>query len=91
MVNPRTAGQWQSALPNEIAAMPFRSYLEEGNVRQRGSRIMSTATLKATGPRARFALALVGALLVAGTCGLWAFYGTDVFFEIVRTGWAMCF
>ena len=52
---------------------------------------MSTATLKVMGPRTRVALALVGAFVMAGTCGLWAFYGTDVFFEIVRTGWAMCF
>ena len=32
-----------------------------------------------------------GALLLAGTGGLWAWYGTTVFFEIVRTGWAACF
>ena len=32
----------------------------------------------------------VGALLAA-TLGLWAYYGTAVFFEMVRTGWIACF
>jgi hypothetical protein len=31
-----------------------------------------------------------GALL-AGSLGLWAYYGTAVFFEMVRTGWEACF
>jgi hypothetical protein len=30
-------------------------------------------------------------LLLAGTAVLWAHYGTAVFFEIVRTGFAACF
>jgi hypothetical protein len=34
--------------------------------------------------------ALCGAILAA-TLALWAYYGTAVFFEIVRTGWAACF
>jgi hypothetical protein len=32
-----------------------------------------------------------GALLIAGAGGLWAWYGTTVFFEIVRAGWGACF
>jgi hypothetical protein len=36
-------------------------------------------------------LGSAGALLVAGTGGLWAWYGTTVFFEIVRAGWSACF
>ncbi len=39
-------------------------------------------------------LALVGlacGTLLAGALGLWVYYGTAVFFEIVRTGWAACF
>lgn len=32
-----------------------------------------------------------GGLAVAATLTLWAFYGTTVFFEIVRNGWAACF
>ena len=33
----------------------------------------------------------VVAVLVAGTLALWAYYGTAVFFEAVRTGWSACF
>ena len=35
--------------------------------------------------------ALIGGGIFAATVGLWAYYGTTVFFEIVRTGWAACF
>jgi hypothetical protein len=33
---------------------------------------------------------LAGAML-AVTVGLWAYFGTTVFFEMVRTGWIACF
>ena len=33
---------------------------------------------------------LVGAMLAA-TLGLWAYFGTTVFFEMVRAGWIACF
>jgi hypothetical protein len=36
-------------------------------------------------------LGSVGALLIVATAGLWGWYGTTVFFEMVRTGWAACF
>jgi hypothetical protein len=36
-------------------------------------------------------LGSVGALLLAGTGGLWAWYGTTVFFEVLRAGWSACF
>jgi hypothetical protein len=36
-------------------------------------------------------LTLAGGLIVATALGLWAYYGTAVFFEIVRTGWVACF
>jgi hypothetical protein len=36
-------------------------------------------------------LSLIGGLVVAGTLALWAYYGTAVFFEMVRTGWVACF
>jgi hypothetical protein len=36
-------------------------------------------------------LALIGGAIMAGTVGLWAYYGTAVFVEIVRTGWIACF
>ncbi len=31
------------------------------------------------------------ALLLAGTVALWAHYGTAIFFEMIRTGFASCF
>jgi hypothetical protein len=36
-------------------------------------------------------LALIGGAIMAGALGLWAYYGTTVFFEMVRTGWVACF
>jgi hypothetical protein len=36
-------------------------------------------------------IALFAGAIMAGTVGLWAYYGTTVFFEIVRTGWVACF
>jgi hypothetical protein len=32
-----------------------------------------------------------GGLLIAMTLGLWGWYGTTVFFEVLRAGWAACF
>ena len=36
-------------------------------------------------------LAGVAGILVAAAALLWAHYGTAVFFELVRAGWAACF
>ena len=36
-------------------------------------------------------LAGLGGAVMAATLALWAYYGTAVFFEILRTGWAACF
>ncbi len=36
-------------------------------------------------------LAVGAGLIVAATVVLWAYYGTAVFFEVVRAGWAACF
>ena len=36
-------------------------------------------------------IALAGGLLLATTLALWAYYGTAVFFEMVRAGWVACF
>jgi hypothetical protein len=43
--------------------------------------------------RSRTLLLLGGGVtaLLAGTLVLWAYYGTAVFFEMVRSGWAACF
>lgn len=31
------------------------------------------------------------AVVLAATLSLWAYYGTAVFFEMVRAGWVACF
>jgi hypothetical protein len=49
--------------------------------------IASTARLS----RPLLLLALIGGLVMAATLALWAYYGTAVFFEMVRTGWVACF
>ncbi|HEY1473043.1 MAG TPA: hypothetical protein VGF53_03060 [Pseudolabrys sp.] len=36
-------------------------------------------------------LASIVGVVMAATLGLWAYYGTAVFFEVVRAGWAACF
>jgi hypothetical protein len=36
-------------------------------------------------------LAAFAAVLVSGAALLWGYYGTTVFFEMVRAGWAACF
>jgi len=33
----------------------------------------------------------VGGLMVVGALALWFHYGTQVFFEMIRTGFAACF
>jgi hypothetical protein len=47
----------------------------------------STSTI----PWAALALSLAGGVLLAATLGLWAYFGSTVFFEMVRTGLAACF
>jgi hypothetical protein len=44
-------------------------------------------------PNSRPLIWLAGAagILVVATLALWAYYGTAVFFEMVRAGWAACF
>ena len=37
------------------------------------------------------ALVVLAGGAIAGTALLWAHYGTAVFFEMVRAGWAACF
>ena len=36
-------------------------------------------------------VAVIFGALAAATGSLWAYYGTAVFFEMVRNGWAACF
>ncbi|HEY7232122.1 MAG TPA: hypothetical protein VH558_17325 [Pseudolabrys sp.] len=49
--------------------------------------IVSNASLS----RPLLLVAAAGGALVAAALGLWAYYGTAVFFEMVRTGWLACF
>jgi hypothetical protein len=35
--------------------------------------------------------AVAAVLALAGTFCLWGYYGTAVFFEMLRNGWAACF
>jgi ABC-type sugar transport system substrate-binding protein len=54
---------------------------------------MPATNSAATQSRPILVVALAGAvsLAIALTIALWAYYGTAVFFEIVRAGWAACF
>jgi len=52
---------------------------------------MSATVPSAGRSRPLLLLAVAGGLLLALTAALWAWYGTTVFFEIVRTGWVSCF
>ena len=38
-----------------------------------------------------WAATAVGGLLVLGALALWFHYGTQMFFEMIRTGFAACF
>ncbi len=37
------------------------------------------------------ALSLLAVAVLVGTLSLWAYFGTAVFFEMVRAGWVACF
>jgi hypothetical protein len=48
---------------------------------------ISTATMS----RPLLLVALLAGVMFAATLGLWAYYGTAIFFEMVRAGWIACF
>jgi hypothetical protein len=50
-----------------------------------------TTTTTTPHPRPILLVAALGGAVLAATLALWAYYGTAVFFEIVRAGWAACF
>lgn len=52
---------------------------------------MSALVNSASLTRPLLLVGLVGGVLVTATAGLWAYYGTTVFFEVVRAGWMACF
>ena len=49
--------------------------------------IVSNATLS----RPVVLIGLLCGVMLAAALGLWTYYGTAVFFEMVRTGWVACF
>ncbi len=51
----------------------------------------TTLSAKSRMTGAMAALAVIAGGAIAGTALLWAYYGTAVFFEMVRAGWAACF
>jgi hypothetical protein len=53
----------------------------------------SMPAIVTSAPMSRPLLLVAGAggILVAAALGLWAYYGTAVFFEMVRAGWLACF
>ena len=52
---------------------------------------MSAITSDVALSRPLLLVALLGGAMLAATLGLWAYYGTTVFFETVRAGWIACF
>lgn len=52
---------------------------------------MPALTSEQVRPRLFLALVAGVGVLLAGTLGLWAYYGTAVFFELIRSGWVACF
>jgi hypothetical protein len=56
-----------------------------------GKPVMSALVSSVRLSRPLLLVAAGGALAVAATLALWAYYGTAVFFEVVRAGWAACF
>ena len=52
---------------------------------------MAATVSTASPPRPLMLIALLGGAVLAAALGLWAYYGTTVFFEMVRTGWVACF
>lgn len=52
---------------------------------------MAASISTASVSRPRMLIALIGGAALAATLGLWTYYGTAVFFEMVRTGFMACF
>lgn len=52
---------------------------------------MPTLVSPATVSRPLLLVVLLCGLTLAATVTLWAYHGTAVFFEMVRTGWVACF
>ena len=71
-----------------IALVTDRTYLKRDVSGDEDMPALASPVLKT---RPVVLLGLVAGVLVAATAGLWAYYGTAVFFEVVRAGWMACF
>ena len=72
---------------SRIALGIRRAYVRELELEAGMPAIVSNAPLS----RPLLLVAVIGGALVAAALGLWAYYGTAVFFEMVRAGWLACF
>jgi hypothetical protein len=72
-----------------VASADLQAYLTDTHKFRRTT--VAAISFPATLSRPFALAAAVVALLLAGTLGLWAYYGTAIFFEMVRAGWAACF
>jgi hypothetical protein len=72
---------------SRIALGIRRAYVRELELEAGMPAIVSNAPLS----RPLLLVAVAGGVLVAAALALWAYYGTAVFFEMVRTGWLACF
>jgi hypothetical protein len=72
---------------SRIALGALRAYVKELELEAGMPAIVSNAPLS----RPLLLVAVVGGALVAVALSLWAYYGTAVFFEMVRAGWLACF
>ncbi|HUC49450.1 MAG TPA: hypothetical protein VMA30_08685 [Xanthobacteraceae bacterium] len=70
--------------------MPLRSIPKVLPETTSGTATPTTGLRPLTGVLAT-AVGLFAALALAGSVLLWAYYGTTVFFETIRTGFAACF
>jgi hypothetical protein len=76
------------ASSSDVAAAGDRSYLDYWfHPEMPMPAVVSTDRLS----RPLLLVALLCGVIMAATVSLWAYYGTSVFLEIVRTGWAACF
>jgi hypothetical protein len=64
-----------------------RAYVKELELETGMPAIVSNAPLS----RPLLLVAAIGGVMVAAALALWAYYGTAVFFEMVRAGWLACF
>jgi hypothetical protein len=68
-------------------------FLADTSGRKGDSTLTRSASLSPPNALARHLVWFAGfaVLLALGTLALWGYYGTAVFFEMVRAGWAACF